>query len=186
MRMLSRAAVIAVTLAGAITLSGNPAGAATRSSLPSKSHWLAAVSSALSGGMGYLDRHAGGHPAIVLDIDNTSLQTHYAPGRATPAVLAFERRAVRDGYTIVFVTGRLRSHRSSSAAELRRAGYRVDRMCLRAHRSTSLATSKSRCRAYYARHRLRIVADVGNRSTDFTGAHHGKVYRLPNYGGALS
>ncbi|WP_375491003.1 HAD family acid phosphatase [uncultured Jatrophihabitans sp.] len=185
MRLWQSVAVFAMTLAGMCALSV-PSSAATRSSVPSASHWLADVSSAMSGGTAYLDRHVGGRPAIGLDIDNTSRQTHDAAGRATPAVLAFEQRAVRDGYTIVFVTGRLRAQRSSSVAQLRRAGYRVDRMCLRAHRSTSLATAKSRCRAHYARQGLRIVADVGNHSTDFRGGHRGKVYRLPNYGGALS
>jgi hypothetical protein len=31
-----------------------------------------------------------------------------------------------------------------------------------------------------------LIANIGNRSTDFVGGNYLRAYRLPNYGGQLS
>jgi hypothetical protein len=58
-------------------------------------------------------------------------------------------------------------------------------MCGRRHGET-LAHSKQRCRARIAGNGWRIVANVGNRRSDFVGRHYERAFRLPSYGGKLS
>ncbi|WP_375401543.1 HAD family acid phosphatase [uncultured Amnibacterium sp.] len=140
------------------------------------------MSDVLRGGPQYLEAHRNvRRPAIVLDIDNTALQSYYFGGAATPPVLAFEQAAVRAGYSVLFATGRPASTTGSVAA-LTKAGYRVDALCKRPSTKVKLQVSKARCRANWAKSGYTIVAAVGNRSTDFMGGNTGKVYALPNYG----
>lgn len=159
-----------------------PAPSPSGSDGPGRARWLADVDAALSGASDYLSAHRGVHrPALVLDIDNTALQSHYFGGAATPAVLAVERVAVRSGYSILFATGRAASTKGSVAA-LTKAGYRVDALCKRPSTKIKLQVSKANCRANWTKSGYTIVADIGNRSTDFMGGHTGRVFKLPNYG----
>jgi hypothetical protein len=45
--------------------------------------------------------------------------------------------------------------------------------------------SKQRCRASFRADGFRIVANVGNRSTDFVGGGYERAFKLPDYGGRL-
>ena len=81
------------------------------SELPSKDRWLADTRAAMYGSRAYVgDRvdRGGRRLAVNLDIDNTSLATHYAKGTAVPVVLRFARYARSRGVTLLFNTGRLR------------------------------------------------------------------------------
>ncbi len=91
-RQISAAAAAAAVL---LTAAVGAASAASATTVPSKSTWLAAVSTALKGDTTYIDskKHAAAKPAIVLDIDNTALESYYQPFVATPPVLALEKRA---------------------------------------------------------------------------------------------
>ncbi len=155
--------------------------------LPSKAGWLADVGAAVAPVGAYLDAHAGGaaRPAIVLDIDNTSLETQYDPGTATPPVLALERRAIADGYSVLIVTARSSSP-AFSLAQLRAAGYAPTEVCTRPSPTASLPASKLACRTRYTKAGYTIVANIGNRPTDFEGGLDGLVVKLPDYGGRLS
>lgn len=42
------------------------------------------------------------------------------------------------------------------------------------------------CRKQYEQQGYTLVANVGNRSTDFEGGHYEKGFKLPDYDGQLS
>jgi predicted secreted acid phosphatase len=172
-------AAVAVFLTGAI----GAAGTASATVRPTKSTWLSDVSAALKGGTSYLDakKHAAAKPAIVLDIDNTALESYYHNGAGTPAVLAFEERAVKDGYRVLFATGRNKDS-GGTLKQLTKAGYHVDHLCFLDPKASGVQASKTACRAKWTAAGYGIIADVGNHPTDLAGGHSGKQYLLPNYG----
>jgi PKD repeat protein len=148
---------------------------------PTQAQWLSDVATVLTGGNAYLDSQEGAsQPAIVLDIDNTSLQSYYQPGAATPPVLSFEQEAIADGYTVLFATGRS-ADTGGTLRQLQNAGYRVDSLCFK-DPNVSTQTSKTNCRAAWVAAGHTIVANVGNHTTDLDGGNSGKQYLLPNYG----
>jgi PKD repeat protein len=153
----------------------------TTPSQPTQAQWLSDVTTAMNGGNAYLDSQAGvTKPAIVLDIDNTSLQSYYQPFAATPPVLSFEQTAINDGYTILFATGRSVDN-GGTLHQLQSAGYRVDSLCFR-DPNVSTQTSKTNCRAAWVAAGYTIVANVGNHTGDLNGGNSGQQYLLPNYG----
>ena len=156
--------------------------------MPSKRQWERDVRSALSGSRAYVgDRVArGGHKlALNLDIDNTSLESYYAPGKPVPATLRLVKYAKSKGVAILFNTGRNVRLRAKTIRQLKRAGYPVDGLC--AHYSgESLAASKQRCRQSFVNNGFTIIANIGNRGTDFVGGNYERAYELPNYGGRLA
>ena len=155
--------------------------------MPSHRAWLNDTAQALSGSRTYVARRVAntrGKLALNLDIDNTSLQTYYNRGKAIPATLRLARYAKSRGVAILFNTGRHVSKRKSSKAQLRRAGFPVNNVCLK-HRGESLSHSKQRCRRIFVRGGYRLIANIGNRSTDFVGGNYMRSYRLPNYGNRL-
>lgn len=167
--------------------SGSKSGA---TDLPSQRAWLDDVTAALAGSDSYLTTRAksGGKLAVVLDIDNTSIQTHYAWPAAIPQTLALVNRARALGMTVFFVTGRNQKAANGvpqAIPVLRNAGYSFERVCGRGD-GEGLAASKKRCRKAIAKEGYTIVANVGNRDTDFKGGNYEKAYSLPNYGGKLS
>jgi PKD repeat protein len=148
---------------------------------PTQAQWLTDVDAAIAGGTAYLDAHAAvPAPAVVLDVDNTALQSYYGSFAATPAVLALERRAVADGYTVLVATGRA-ADSGGTRSQLTNAGYRVDALCFRDPAAPSVQASKAACRAAWAAQGFTIVADVGNHTTDLDGGNSGQAYLLPNY-----
>ncbi|MBF6049220.1 hypothetical protein GO001_29200 [Streptomyces sp. NRRL B-1677] len=125
----------------------------------------------------------GGKPAIVLDIDNTALETYYHEGRANKPVLEVAEWAQKHHMAVLFVTARTSS--SSARQQLEHAGYPVDAICTREH-GESKGEGKARCREELTRDGYAITANIGNRSTDFEGGYYEKGFKLPDYGGLLS
>ena len=177
------AATAAVFFTALIGATGSASAQTVSRTVPSKATWLAAVSAALKGGTTYLDgkEHSAAKPAIVLDIDNTALESYYQPFVATPAVLAFEQRAVRDGYKVLIATGRS-ADTGGTLKQLTKAGYHVDQLCFRDPTAASVQASKTACRAKWTAAGYGIVANVGNHPSDLAGGNSGKQYLLPNYG----
>ena len=183
---MSRWKVLAVTLLAALTVSAAPV-PAQAAEPPSQRQWLADTRQAMDGSRSYVGHRVarGGHRlAVNLDIDNTALATYYAKGTAVPVVLRFARYARSQGVTLLFNTGRERGHLAGVARSLRRVGYEVREICGRT-RGESLSHSKQRCRRHFVAEGYTIIANVGNRSTDFVGGNYERAYRLPSYGGAL-
>ena len=155
--------------------------------MPSKRAWLNDTVQALYGSRTYVGSRVAdtsGKLALNLDIDNTSLQTYYDRGKAIPATLRLVRYAKSKGVYILFNTGRLGSQRTKMVAQLRRAGFPVDNVCTRQY-GKSLSYGKQRCRQIYVNRGFRLIANIGNRSTDFVGGNYMRAYKLPNYGNRL-
>jgi predicted secreted acid phosphatase len=144
----------------------------------------------MSGSWTYLDQQVAAEGdrrlAINLDIDNTSLATYYDRGKPVARVLRFTRHARSEGVQLLFNTGRLTGggRMARATRQLEAAGYVVTEICGR-RSGESLTHSKQRCRAHFAHEGYTLVANVGNRSTDFTGSGYQRAYRLPNYGNQL-
>ena len=193
-----RGARIGATLAG-LLLADTTIPAATAQApapaaqdLPSHAQWKQDVRKATAGSVRYVrkrieHRKPGKRLALNLDIDNTALASHYDNGKATRSVLRTARVAARGDVAILFNTARPRSKASAAVRQLRRAGYRVDAICTRkpgAHQT--VGEGKRACRRKFVRQGYTIIANIGNRRTDFTGGNYDRAYRLPNYGGRLT
>jgi hypothetical protein len=180
-----RTAIVLVLLA-LLTPMAPPAAVA----LPSKSTWLADVDQAMSGSHRYVDRRVaagGSRLAVNFDIDNTSLASHYDHGQPVKRVLRFAKHARQHGVGLLFNTARLRGDGRLLRAkrQLERAGYRVAGICGR-RAGEGLARSKQRCRKHFVSKGYTLIANVGNRDTDFVGGDYEKAFKLPNYNNQLS
>jgi hypothetical protein len=181
------ALVLPVALGPAGADAATPSGAVRTATLPSKQQWLADVSAALSGSETWLGQRVargGGHLAIVLDIDNTSIATRYAWPNPVYRTRHFARYARQHGVSVFFVTGRLKSRIWRIKPVLRRAGYTWSGICGR-RSGVSLATSKQACRRQIVAQGYTIVANVGNRPTDLVGGDYERGFKLPDYNGLL-
>ncbi|MFJ4968982.1 HAD family acid phosphatase [Streptomyces sp. NPDC088755] len=137
---------------------------------------------------------AGGEKqAIVLDIDNTALETHFHPfwELPTPAV-----RDVRDlaryadtrGVAVFFVTARPGIIHSLTDWNLKKAGYPVDGLYVRSLPDLfeEVSAYKTEQRAEIEAKGYKIIANIGNNTTDIVGGHAERSFKLPDYDGALS
>ncbi len=145
--------------------------------------------------------HLGGHrPAIVLDIDDTSLSSYRCmkkvhfkrsksdcagPGKM-PAIRqtrSLYRYARRHHVTVFFITGRHESIRETTIANLHRAGYH-GRLHVRLrpdHEPPGTHDGwKARTRAELVARGYRIVANVGDQRSDLDGGRALRTFKLPN------
>lgn len=189
---LLRAALCAVPAVLVLLLTGLAVPAPAQAEpLPSKSQWVADTYDAMQGSRAYVGRRAdqgGSRLAVNLDIDNTSLASHYDYGAPVAVTLRFARYARDHGVKLLFNTGRIRGDGRLKKAKdlLRAAGYRVTEICGRTSTHETLTHSKQRCRRHFASEGWTLVANVGNRQSDFTGGGYEKAFRLPSYGGRLA
>jgi HAD superfamily, subfamily IIIB (Acid phosphatase) len=175
----------------AMTLTVLVPSSADAARLPSKKKWVADTYQAMYGSRAYVrDRVArssnqgGTKLALNLDIDNTSLATKYDTGKPVAVTLRLVQYAKSKGVYILFNTGRNVSQRAQTIAGLKRAGYPVDGLCAH-YKGEALRHSKQRCRQSFTNNGFTIIANIGNRSTDFVGGNYERAYRLPNYGNRL-
>lgn len=147
--------------------------------------WQDDVKASLAGIDDYLDEHDTADAAIVLDIDNTALETEYNPGAANPPVLAAAKRAEKLGMAVLIVTARKEHKREQSLEELETAGYSPVDICLRAP-DKSKSQGKALCREQFTQDGYTITANIGNRDTDFKGGYFDRAFQLPDYDGQLS
>lgn len=178
----------ALSLAAALLASSlAPVHAAT---LPSRATWLRDTETSMVGAESYLrdrvaQRAPGQRMAVVLDIDNTALQTKYAYPQATPAVLRYAKLARSLGVAVFFDTGRYQSTLQPVLKVVRGAGYDTAGICGRQPRE-ALAHSKVRCRRIIIAQGYQPLSMVGNRATDFQGGYYERGWKLPDYGGLLA
>jgi hypothetical protein len=159
----------------------SPASAA----LPSKDTWVHDTYKAMWGSRTYVNNRVaqgGKMLAVNFDIDNTSLASHYDHGAPVAVTLRFAKHARSRGVTLLFNTGRERGDGRLIRAknELRDAGYRVKEICGREH-GESLKQGKQRCRQHFVNEGYTLIANVGNRRTDFVGGNYERKFRLPDY-----
>ncbi|MEU1782847.1 HAD family acid phosphatase [Streptomyces abikoensis] len=185
-RVAALAALAAVALPAGVLSTATTAEAASGQGVPGYRTWQSDVDKAVSPAIPWLsDRVAkgGDNPAIVLDIDNTALETYYHEGQANKPVRKVARWAHEHNVSVLFVTAR--SSSSSARQQLEDAGYPVDAICTREH-GEEKGEGKARCREELTRDGYTITANIGNRPTDFEGGYFEKGFKLPDYGGRLS
>ena len=140
------------------------------------------------------------HPAIVLDIDETSvfnapclepvdwdlsgLATCAVDGEGTVTpVLSLYRYARKQGVRVVMITGRPQALAGVARQLLRRLGYSSGfQLVLRPASDTrnSVVPYKSAARAAVERRGFTILANVGDQRSDLAGGHAKRRYKLPN------
>ncbi|MER5204552.1 HAD family acid phosphatase [Streptomyces sp. NPDC002825] len=131
--------------------------------------------------------------AIVLDIDNSSLETDFHPfwELPTPAI-ADVRSLVNDaharGVAVFFVTARPGIIYSLTDWNLKKAGYPVDGLYVRSLPDlfAEVSAYKTEKRAEIEAKGYTIIANIGNNTTDLVGGHAERAFKLPDYGGKLS
>jgi acid phosphatase len=139
-------------------------------------------------------------PALVLDIDDTSLSTYRClkavdfdrgkgdcaarsdlpPIRQTRSLYRFARR---NHATVFFITGRRAKSRATTTTNLRAAGYRGKlHVRLRPDRERPGTHDgwKARTRRAITARGYTIVANVGDQRSDLTGGHALRAFKLPN------
>ncbi|MET9933782.1 MULTISPECIES: HAD family acid phosphatase [unclassified Streptomyces] len=131
--------------------------------------------------------------ALVLDIDNSSLETDFHPfwELPTPAI-AEVRTLVRDaharGVAVFFVTARPGIVHALTDWNLRKAGYPVDGLYVRSLPDlfAEVSAYKTEQRAEIEAKGYTIIANIGNNTSDLVGGHAERAFKLPDYGGKLS
>ncbi|MFF7650027.1 HAD family acid phosphatase [Streptomyces sp. NPDC007983] len=129
--------------------------------------------------------------AIVLDIDNTSLESDFKfsyPAPAVEPVLQLARYAHTRGVDLFFVTARPDILTLPTRYNLETVGYPVAGLYVRGLPDLfqDVATYKTAKRAEIEKKGYTIIANIGNSATDLTGGHAEKAFKLPDYDGQLS
>ncbi|MFJ3881721.1 HAD family acid phosphatase [Streptomyces sp. NPDC090077] len=136
---------------------------------------------------------AGEKPAIVLDIDNSSLETDFHwfwtfPTPAIDKVRALTRYADQRGVAIFFVTARPGIVYSMTERNLKQVGYPVSGLYVRDLPALfeQVSAYKTAKRAEIEARGYTIIANIGNNESDLVGGHAERTVKLPDYGGKLS
>jgi hypothetical protein len=144
-------------------------------------------------------RRLSGKPAIVLDIDETSLSNYaglsgsnfsangsvgsavLGTGTAIGPVLELYRTVRARGVAVFFVTGRPPQIQGSTEGNLRNVGYDKgwNGMYLKPFDQGTQAY-KAATRAAIEQRGYDIVANVGDQESDLDGAHADRSFKLPN------
>ncbi|MFG2193276.1 HAD family acid phosphatase [Streptomyces sp. NPDC048639] len=159
--------------------------------------WKSDVSAVTDVARPYLEQRisqgSGEKMAIVLDIDNTSLETHFHPfwEYPTPPVqqtLDLARYAKSRGVAVYFVTARPGIIYSMTKYNLEKAGFPISGLYVRDLPDLFEEVSKYKTakRAEIEAKGYKIIANIGNTPTDMAGGHAEKTFKLPDYDGALS
>jgi predicted secreted acid phosphatase len=184
------AAALTLGLPTAATASAEPAapGQVSAQALPSYETWIADVTAVANQAGQYLRTRlpdSAARPAIVLDIDNTALQSTYRPALETPAtgpVLDVARQAAASGAAIFFVTARPEILRWATENNLKNVGYPVAGLSMRPWFDfDSDDKLKTAARTAIERQGYTIVANIGNNDTDLVGGHAERTFKLPDY-----
>ncbi|WP_410643728.1 HAD family acid phosphatase [Amycolatopsis sp. lyj-346] len=193
--MAGTASAVLLLLGSAGAAEARPAAtpAAVSAAAPAYATWIADVTAVATPATDYLTQRLavpGGRTAIVLDIDNTSLETHYSGGLTTPAVkpvLALAKLAKAKGAAVFFVSDRTEVIRWPTEGNLKAVGYPVNGLYLRPlFNFDPVQTNKTKARIAIEQAGYAIVANIGNNVTDLDGGHAERTFKLPDYNGALS
>lgn len=133
----------------------------------------------------------GEKPAIVFDIDNTTLETDFGfsyPSPANAPVLKVAQYAQAHGVALFFVTARPDIIKPVTQYNLTHAGYDVTGLYVRNlfDLFKNVADYKTAKRVDIESKGYTIIANIGNSATDLSGGHAEKTYKLPDYDGQLS
>ncbi len=194
LRALVPLTVAGTVLAGLLALPAQATAATSQAAaaLPPYATWIADVTAVADQASAYLrDRLPGsGRPAIVLDIDNTSLESNYHPSLgdvpAVAPILQVAQYAAQHGASVFFVTGRLKFEDQLTRSNLTKVGYQYagvyetdffDLFNLQKYKTVSRTDIEAKG--------YTIVANIGNNDSDLAGGHAERTFKLPDYGGQL-
>ncbi|MFF1928526.1 HAD family acid phosphatase [Streptomyces sp. NPDC058228] len=193
----AQAAPVSSPTAGAITASWAPGGNAAILGIDYDT-WQRDVAAVIDVARPYIQQRiaqtpAGQKPAIVLDIDNSSLETdfHYFWTFPTPAIAKVRdlvRYADSQGVAIFFVTARPGIIASLTQHNLTAVGYPVTGLYVRdlPDLFDEVSTYKTAKRAEIEARGYTIIANIGNNDSDLVGGHAERTFKLPDYDGKLS
>ncbi|WP_326591503.1 HAD family acid phosphatase [Streptomyces sp. NBC_01294] len=135
----------------------------------------------------------GEKPALVLDIDNTSLETDFHwfwtfPTPAITKVRALTQYAHARGVAVFFVTARPGIIHSLTEHNLKAVGYPITGLYVRdlPDLFDEVSAYKTGKRAEIEARGYTIIANIGNSPTDLVGGHAERTVKLPDYNGKLS
>jgi predicted secreted acid phosphatase len=129
----------------------------------------------------------GEKQAIVLDIDNTTLETDFGfsyPSPANKPVLEVAKYAQQHGVSLFFVTARPGIIASATDYNLKYVGGLYVRSFIDLFKD--VAAYKTAQRVDIENKGYTIIANIGNSATDLSGGHSEKTFKLPDYDGQLS
>ncbi|MEW2415561.1 HAD family acid phosphatase [Streptomyces sp. NPDC046866] len=136
---------------------------------------------------------AGEKPAIVLDIDNSSLETDFhwfwtVPTPAIAEVRDLTQYADAHGVAVFFVTARPGIIASLTERNLKQVGYPVSGLYVRdlPDLFQEVSAYKAAKRAEIEARGYTIIANIGNNQSDLVGGHAERTFKLPDYNGKLS
>ncbi|WP_405646824.1 HAD family acid phosphatase [Streptomyces sp. NBC_00019] len=192
--LVRRMAVTAVSTAALVSLAA-PAEAATTEDVDYTT-WQQDCRMVMDQALPYLkQRIAAAKPgekqAIVLDIDNTTLETDFGfsyPQPANEPVRDVAEYAQDHGVSLFFVTARPGIIYSFTDYNLDHVGYDVSGLYVRSFIDLfkDVAAYKTAQRVAIENKGYTIIANIGNSATDLSGGHAEKTYKLPDYDGQLS
>jgi predicted secreted acid phosphatase len=133
----------------------------------------------------------GEKQAVVLDVDNTALETDFGfsfPQPANRPVLEAARYAQEHGVALFFVTARPGIISGPTEYNLAYGGYQVSGLYVRGLLDLfkDVAAYKTAQRTAIEAKGYTIIANIGNSATDLSGGHAEKTFKLPDYDGQLS
>ncbi|MFJ8112749.1 HAD family acid phosphatase [Streptomyces sp. NPDC096132] len=158
--------------------------------------WQADCQTVMNEALPYLKQRiaavkSGEKQAIVFDIDNTTLETDFGfsyPQPANKPVLEVAKYAQEHGVSLFFVTARPGIIYSFTDYNLKYVGYKVSGLYVRSliDLFKDVAAYKTAQRVDIENKGYTIIANIGNSTTDLSGGHAEKTYKLPDYDGQLS
>ncbi|ELP61534.1 HAD family acid phosphatase [Streptomyces turgidiscabies] len=200
--LTAAAAVAAVTLAGpgtaeaATTATTTATATAAAAEDVSYATWQQDCQAVMDQALPFLKQRiaaasTGEKPAIVFDIDNTTLETDFGfsyPSPANAPVLKVAQYAQDHGVALFFVTARPDIIKPLTQYNLTTVGYKVTGLYVRNFIDLfkNVADYKTAQRVDIESKGYTIIANIGNTATDLSGGHAEKTYKLPDYDGQLS
>jgi predicted secreted acid phosphatase len=184
------------TTAGTTVSAGTTAPAGATAAKVDRATWQKDCQAVMDQALPYLrQRIAAARPgekqAIVLDIDNTALETDFGfsyPQPANRPVLDVARYAQEHGVSLFFVTARPGVLYWPTEYNLEHDGYEVTGLHVRGLTDLfkDVAAYKTAQRVGIENDGYTIIANIGNNTTDLSGGHAEKTFKLPDYDGQLS
>ena len=137
------------------------------------------------------DTRPGEKQAVVFDIDNTTLASDFGFSYPVPAnapVLKVAQYAQEHGVSLFFVTARPDIINAVTKYNLTSVGYDVAGLYARnlIDLFKNVADYKTAQRAAIESKGYTIIANIGNNTSDLSGGHAEKTFKLPDYDGQLS
>ncbi|CAL9464173.1 HAD family acid phosphatase [Streptomyces sp. enrichment culture] len=198
---VSAAALVALASPAQATASAAPAAPTAATAAPAAADvdydtWQRDCQAVMDQALPYLKQRIdntrpGEKQALVLDIDNTALETDFGfsfPQPANRPVLEVAQYAEERGVDLFFVTARPGIIWAPTAFNLDHAGYESSGLHVRGFFDLfkNVADYKTAQRVAIEAKGYTIIANIGNSATDLSGGHAEKTFKLPDYGGQLS